>query len=266
MATASGIISPIHFMTTKKIILVVTIIIFIVIVVIGFNSRDTSTQPKPEEVTDVQEVSTYDPMNIVLDFYDEWLAAIESTSTDPYLSGLIHEPLLSQGLREKLAKPLGSQEKDPVVCQSPIPSRFNGKQVYDRPDETQIVVFTKDQPTAGQAIVTVRHLNGGSYIEDISCSKEFDEPSEFNFEHEGNLLKSVPAPYDSNYWHLVYTQDSVPGYAVPLFFNAESTCTDTSGIEAVCDEGQFIEAQKVMVRGNMTESGLDVVELEFTER
>jgi len=83
--------------------------------------------------------------------------------------------------------------------------------------------------------------------------------------YEGNLLKSVPPPYDPNYWHLVYAQNGTLGYVVPLFFSAMSMCTDIRGNESVCDPSQFIEVQKVMLRGDMTELGVEVKQLEFIQ-
>ena len=213
----------------------------------------------------MQAVSTDDPIDVVLDFYGDWLDAVRSTSTDPYQAGLTNEPLLSPTLQNKLDNPPAEQLKDPVLCQDPIPTKIRSKRLYEKPDEVQFVVFSKEQPLAGQAIILARRLNDGWYIEDIECSREFDEPREFTFEYEGNLLKSVPPPYDPNYWHLVYSQDSVPGYAVPLFFSAESMCTDSNGTESICDENQFTETQKVMLHGNMTELGVDVMKLEFVE-
>lgn len=252
-------------MTPKKIILVVIAIILIAVVIIWFNIKNTRTQPKTEKATDVQAVSTYDPIDVVLDFYSDWLDAVQSTSTDPYQAGLTNEPLLSPALRDKLNNPPSEQLRDPVLCQDPLPTKIRSKRLYEKPDEIQFVVFSKEQPLAGQAIILARKLNNGWYIEDIKCSREFDEPREFTFEYEGNLLKSVPPPYDPNYWHLVYSQDGTPGYAAQLFFGAESICINPNSTKTVCDEKQFTETQKVMLHGNMTESGVDVMKLEFIE-
>ena len=263
---ASVQICSIDLMVNKKIIVGVAVLVFLTVVIsLSLKEFKTDTEIKPIEATEIQQVSTDDPIDIVLDFYGDWLDAVQSTSTDPYQLGLVDEPLLSPELRSKLSNPFEDQLKDPVVCQDPIPEKIRSKRLYELPDEVQIVVFSKEQPLAGQAIATIRRLNDGWYIEDIECSREFDEPREFTFEYEGNLLKSVPPPYDPNYWHLVYSQDGTPGYAVPLFFSTDSQCTDVNRVAAMCDPNQFTETQKVMLRGNMTELGVEVKQLEYIE-
>lgn len=258
-------------MKNKKIIIGAVLAVILIAIVIGLslNGSNPSTQLKPgvesEESVATQEVSTDDPIDVVLDFYGEWLDALQSTTTDPYQLGIVNEPLLGQDLRAKLAEPLEAGVKDPVLCQDSVPTKLNSKQLYETPEEVQISVFSREQPMAGQAIVTVASLNEGWYIKDISCSREFDEPREFTFETEGNLLKSVPPPYDSNFWHIVYAQNGTQGYAAPLFFSEESVCTDSNGTESVCDTSKFTEAEKVMVQGNMSESGVDVVQLNVVQ-
>ena len=253
-------------MKDKKImLLVVLILVAVALLVVGY-LKVTSTTSSPDGALDGQEVSSDDPLDIVSDFYGEWLDTVRSNSTDPQQLGLAQNPILSQELRTKLTEVSGEEEIDPVLCQNPIPEKVNSKSIFSLPDQEQFIVFSKDQREAGQAVVTLQGLNDGWFIQDITCSLgESGVEREFTFEFQGNLLKSVPPPYDPNLWHLVYTRDDVPGHAIPLFFNTENTCTDISGSEATCDEGQFIDAQKVMLRGNMTEAGVEVKQIEFIE-
>jgi hypothetical protein len=249
----------------KKQILIGSVVLAILITVgLLFTNKNSYMPQDPATVTQV--VSQDEPVDIVLDFYSKWLAALQSSSTDPYQSDIVHEPLLSQALREKLQRSsMAAGGKDAVICQNPIPEKVQAKILYERPGDVQIIVFSKEQRLAGQAVVTTRRLGEGWYIDSLECSKEFDEPGEFSFEHEGNLLKAVPPPYDSNVWHFVYAQNGVNGYVVPLFFGNESLCIDLAGNEATCDENNFTNADKVTIRGDMTEAGLTVKRVEYSQ-
>ena len=249
----------------QKIIIISVVAAVVLAVVFGLSFTNKKSVSIPSEILVTQITSTDDPIDVVLDFYGDWLDAVQSTSTDPYQEGLPNEPLLSPALRDKLNNPPSDQLKDPVLCQDPLPTKIRSKRLLEKPDEMQFVIFSKEQPLAGQAIATTRKLNDGWYIDDIYCAREFDEPREFTFEYEGNLLKSVPPPYDPQNWHLVYAREGVNGDAVPLFFSAESMCTDQGGIEAVCNEAELTETQKVMLRGNMTDLGVEVKKLQFLE-
>lgn len=252
-------------MKKQNIIIGIVILVILIVAVLVLTNKGSETTSDTSLADQI--VSQEEPVDIVLDFYTRWLDALHSSSSNPYESDLVNEPLLSQALREKLqGSSLAAEgEKDAVICQNTIPEKINAKILYERDEDVQIIVFSKEQRLAGQAVITTRALNDGWYIDSIECSKEFDEPGEFSFENDGNLLKSVPPPYDPNTWHLVYAQNGVNGYVVPLFFSEESICTDANGTESVCDQNNFTDAQKVTVRGNMTEAGLDVKRVEYRE-
>lgn len=206
------------------------------------------------------------PINIALDFYEPWLNALKSTSTNPYQSGLAKADVLSQQLRDKLVASEGhdSAEVDPVTCQLAVPEKFRTKTLYELEDKAQLLVLAKDKDLTGQAVVTLIHLNEGWYIDDISCSNgEVPPEREFTFEKEGLLLKSVVAPLDPKYWHIIYEENGQFGHAAPLFFSSESTCTDTDGNTGACEPDKFMETSKAVIKGQMTESGVDVVNLEL---
>ncbi len=243
-------------------LIIVGILALIVIVVLAdsiFNDKNTNTG---EEDLSNQEVSTEEPFDIVLDFYEQWLEAKLSTTTDPYQLGLESYPILSETLQDKLA---GGQadtdsEVDPVLCQISIPEKIKVKSVFELENQIQFVVLpARNDVLTGQAIVTLDKLNEGWYIKDISCSSGESAPErEFSFEKDGYLLKSVPPPLDSQYWHIVFEENGQNGHAAPLFFSEESVCIDAGGNENTCDPGQFTDATAATVQGQMIEAGVNV--------
>jgi hypothetical protein len=215
-----------------------------------------------------QQVSRLDVVDTTRGFYDEWLLALREPKTaEPNLKTLSKSPILSKELRSKIKKAQKSGEVDPVLCQSVIPEEISMRRVYMGEDEVQMLITSKDTSVTEQALVVLKSLNEGWYIDDIRCSLgEFAPEREFSFEKEGFLLKdSVPAPYNSKNWHLVFEQDGQMGYVVPLLFDGESECTSLDGTKSVCDTSTFAEALKVVVKSQMTERGAEVKYLEFVK-
>lgn len=211
-----------------------------------------------------QEVSAADPLNIVLDFYESWLAAALSTSTDPYREGLTKEPLLSPELRKHILSDRKRTEADidPVLCQAIIPPEISARPVSQTETMAEVLVLPRRTENPAQAVVKLTRLNEGWYIEDIRCTLgEIGPEREFSFDKEGNLLKSVPAPLNSQYWHLVFEENGQPGHFAPLFFTSASACVTLEGIEGTCDQSQFADAMKAKVQGEMTETGVQVKRL-----
>lgn len=212
----------------------------------------------------VTEIPLGDPLDAAADFYGEWLDAARSTSTDPYQAGLATAPVLSEVVRVKLATAqLDESTIDPVFCQEELPRRVRLKPVFAQDTEAQYMVLP-DEVVPDRAMVTVRAVDGDWQITDISCiSAEQGEEREFTFERTGNLLKSVPPPLDPEYWHIVFEENGQQGHAAPLFFDPTSVCVSESGTESVCDPSTFVEAAKVTVQGQMTESGVEVKRVQF---
>lgn len=237
----------------------------VVIIIITWVFLKTSqTGPQTSDGSNTQEVSTDDPIDIVLDFYDLWLEAVQSTSTNPFQLELATRPILSKSLSDKLKE--NQTGLDPVLCQSVIPQQITARSIFKQQDKTQVLVMAKDKTVTEQAIVTLKQQNGGWYIDDIMCSPgEFAPTREFSFEKEGSLLKSVPLPLDPQYWHIVFEENGELGHAVPLFFDEESRCLSIELVEATCIPDQFTETKKVYVYGQMTELGVEVKRLEFRE-
>ena len=213
-----------------------------------------------------QEVSMDEPVDIVLDFYRPWFEALQSPDTDPYEAGLASAALLGSELRERLKDAKGQSEVDPVLCQSSVPSKILTRVVYENENGAQILVTAPQKESTEQALVTLTRLNDGWYISDISCSPgEFAPDREFSFEREGHLLKSVPEPLNSDYWHLVYEENGQPGHVAPLFFDSQSMCTTPDGNTSVCNPDNFIEPSKAFVQGQLTETGVEVSRVELRE-
>lgn len=215
-----------------------------------------------------QEVEMYDPVDVVLFFYQPWLNARISTSTDPYAEGLDKYPILSRELRKRLSKTKGQPEGevDPVLCQTSVPTRISSRTLYESEDKSEILILAKDEGLDGQAVVTLNRLNDGWYIDQIRCAPgEFAPQREFSFEKEGYLLKSVLPPLDPQYWHLVFEENNQLGHVAPLYFSDESVCILSNGDEGVCDTSRFVEATKTTVYGEMNEYGVDVKKLEFSK-
>jgi len=216
-----------------------------------------------------QQVSSLDATDTVGDFYDGWLKAVKDPTSTPSQSDLAKSPILSKALRDNLKKTLKQSPAvlDPVLCQTVIPEEISTRTVYENTEKAQILVMSRDKKVTEQALVTLNRYNDGWYINDILCSPgEFAPEREFSFESEGFLLKaSIPSPYNSKNWHLVFEENGQNGNVVPLFFDSESQCTSLDGSKSVCNPAQFTEATKVFVRGQMTERGVSVNRQEFVK-
>ncbi len=252
-------------MTSKyKILIVGGVVAILLIGGILYNllfvSKKTTDPVLAEQAT-----STDEPIDIALDFYASWLDAVKSTSTNPYQSNLDTNPLLSKNLSAALtrAKDRPTSEKDPVICQTVIPDRVGGKVLVSLADTTQVIVKSRDKLVTDQTIITLNRLNDGWFIDNISCSSGEVAPiTEFSFDKEGFLLKSVPPPLDPNFWYIIFEENNQQGHHVPLNFTSESTCIEIDGTSAPCDTSKFYDAQKVHVYGEMSESGATVKRLE----
>ncbi len=243
-------------MKNKKIILVILMVLVVLSLILFFL--------KDKEVGQ-QEVSMESPIDIVLDFYDPWLASRNSVDTNPYKEGLNDSMILSKDLRNKIFKAKGNSDTDldPVLCQSVIPSSISARTVYEQEEKAQILILARDEGLDGQAIVSLNKLNGGWYINDIECSAgEFGPPREFTFEREGVLIKDSTLEFNSEYWHILFVENNEVSL-VPLFFNGESICILSDKEEEICKPEKFEEEKTVTVYGDMSETGATVKKLEF---
>lgn len=243
------------YMKNKKIITISLIVIILIAVIIFTIAKNASKQ----------EVAMGDPVDIVTDFYNPWLEAVKSETTDPYTEGYSKSPILSKELRKKIAEAQGAEEYlDPVVCQTVVPEKIATRTVHESETDVQILITARKSESTQQAIVDLKALNGGWYIEDINCSPgEFAPEREFSFDREGALIKdSIPAPFNPEHWHIVFEENGELGHVAPLFFDADSVCVDKKGNESECDTSTFFEAMNVSVKGQMSESGVQVKRFE----
>jgi hypothetical protein len=243
----------------KKITIIGLVVVLIMVGILGWFFMNKSSE---------QQVSKLDVIDTVGNFYDTWLAAEKDGAVEPNQATLAKSPILSKTLRDKLKEAVKQNvTPDPVLCQTVIPEDISLRLVREDAEKAEVLVTSKDTKVTEQAIITLLRLSDGWYINDIRCSLgEFEPEREFTFEREGYLLKgSVPKPYDSKNWHLVFEENGKQGHVAPLFFNAESQCTNLDGSKAVCKPDQFTEATKVLIRGDMSERGATVKQLEFVK-
>ena len=81
---------------------------------------------------------------------------------------------------------------------------------------------------------------------------------EFSFERTGNLLKSDVAPLDPDLWYIVFEENGEKGHVAPLYFDDTSMCKAADGSEVVCNPDQFTNAADAVVKGEMSEAGVQV--------
>lgn len=222
----------------------------------------------PETELDSEEVFIKEPIDVVLDFYEPWHDALQSTTTNPYELNLVNDTTLSGAVQEYIKKEAENDTAtvDPVMCQTTVPEKIGAKYVYQLEDTAQVIVLPRGVTVPERAIITLELQDTAWQIIDIVCvSGESAPVREFSFVQTGNLLKNVPAPLDSQYWHIVFEEDGEAGHTAPLFFGPQSTCVLSEGTEQVCDTSTLYEAAAVTVKGEMTEAGVDVIQLQFLE-
>ena len=155
----------------------------------------------------------------------------------------------------------------PELCQSKIPTAEMVRTIYERGNEAQVLVTSKDKSNTTQAVVKLNKGNSGWEISNIKCSAgEFAPEKEFSFENEGYLIKtSVPKPYNSKNWHLVYEQNGQTGNVTPLIFDAKSECIALDATKSTCKPDKLTELTKVRIKGQLTERGALVTQLEVVK-
>jgi hypothetical protein len=231
-----------------------------------FRDRLYSPSPTTEDNTKALE----DPLDVTLDFYNQWLAESKSTTTNPFQSGLLNSPLLSAEVRTQIENSNAKKKEgdiDPVLCIPNPPKRVGGKILQSQDGRAVILMLPRSQltKTNHQAIVSLTVVDGKWQITKLDCLEGESAPEkEFTFEKTGFLVKeSIEPPYSKDSWHLVYEQETQPGYVVPLTFTAESVCIGTDGSESVCNPSELKEVTKVLIQADMTETGAIVKRMTF---
>ena len=246
----------------------VSLVIFILLAAAAlFIFRDKFIAPAPVIESPV---ALEDPLDLTLDFYNQWLADTKSTTTNPFQSGLINSPFLSLEVRTQIEKANAKKKDgdvDPLLCIPDAPKRVGGKTLQSQNDKAVILMLPRGQEvkTNHQAVVGLTVVDSKWQITKLDCLEgESAAEKEFAFEKTGFLVKkSIKPPYSKDSWHLVYEQETQPGYVVPLTFTAESVCIGTDGSESACDPSQLEEVTKVLIQADMTETGAIVKRLTF---
>jgi len=208
-----------------------------------------------------------DPVDVTLDFYESWLEARKNGPNEPFTAGMLDYAQVSPDLKAHLKTfegQLTDETEDPVLCQIGVPDGLRTKPVFKQDESAQMLVMSKG--ATGQAVVSLEAKNGLWRISDISCGNgETGPQGEYSFEKSGFLLKQVPAPLDSNYWHLVFEEAGVLGHAVPLFIGDDSVCVQKDGTEVACNDDVLKETTPALVKGEMTETGVQVKRIELID-
>lgn len=240
----------------KKIIVLGLIVLVAVMAFLTLQKNGGSQQTE-----DAAAIPTSDPLDDITGFYNEWLDALQSTSTDPVAAGLLDSPVLTPKMKEslKIAVEEGG-ELDPVLCQTAIPEKIGAKLITRKDATAKVMVIARGEKMPGQSLASLVPQDGIWAIDEIKCAygEMPPEQGEFSFEREGQLLHSVPPPLDPEHWYIVYESEGVMGYTAKLIFDEESKCTDTDGVTGACDPNTFEETAPAFVQGEMSEAGLMV--------
>lgn len=210
-----------------------------------------------------------DPINVTLDFYEAWLEARKADPNGPFQKGLLDYEQVGPELRDHLKGfegQLTAESDDPVLCQNGVPEGLRTVPVFQQDAAAQILVMSTTKGQSGQAVVSLAAKDGLWRITDISCGNAESGPKgEYSFDKSGFLLKQVPAPLDSKYWHLVFEEAGVLGHAVPLFIDDNSVCVAKDGTTGPCNDDILKETAPARVMGEMSESGVNVKRIEMVD-
>lgn len=210
-----------------------------------------------------------EPVDVTLGFVEAWLNAKTAGENEPFTQNLLDYEQVSPELREKLKGfdgKLGGGAEDPVLCQTAIPEGLRTLPIFKQDESAQVLIMSTTKGQTGQAVVTLEGRNNVWRIKDITCGNAEQAPKgEFSFDRTGFLLKQVPAPLDSKYWHLVFEEAGVLGHAVPLFMDESTVCVKQDGSNGACNEETLKETAPARVMGELSETGVVVKRLEMVE-
>ena len=250
--------------TNIKYILIGVIVLLVAVAAWWFTQSKSSSTEDEVELRGVEG----EPVDIALDFYEAWLRASKSTSTNPFPEVVNNSEALSVKLSERLLEIINNpteDQVDPVLCQASLPEKFRVKTIFEKEETVQLMILAKDKESKGQAVVDLKAHDNLWEITDITCLFGETAPpqGEFSFDKEGQLLKSVPPPLNPDYWHLVFEENGQFGHTVPLLLDENSECTKANGEKSVCTEDMLTQTVTVRVQGDMEEAGLKVKKIQF---
>lgn len=250
----------------KKIIILAILALVVATSVFFISQRDDVTETQQRYVSG-------EPLDLVLTMANDWQVNLSATSTENQLSleefinNDLFDPETRQELLEQTEVPVFDPPLDVIFCQANVPPRLVGRTVLETPTKSQVMVVARgsEERSPYQAIVSLDGNGEGAWvITGIECVQGETAPDvEFTFDREGYLLKSVPAPYQTGEWHVVFEQDGQMGYVAPLAFDSDSICIDLTGNETTCDPNSLQEPLPALVQGEMTEVGITVKRVTF---
>ncbi len=202
------------------------------------------------------------PMRVTMEFYNQWLEERKSTTTTPYESGLLQSTALTDEVRSQIERAHKNRKRgdvDPVLCLSKIPNKIDGDEISTTDNKAVVTVKPRDKSitTEQQAVVSLTLVGDQWLITKLDCMVgEMMVEKEYDFEKSGVLLKdSIEPPYSKENWHLIYEQETVAGFVVPLTFDGGSVCVQSDKTEAPCDTSKLTETTNVFIQATMTETG-----------
>lgn len=249
-------------MNKKLILLLLAVAVVVGLVLMSLRVSNTVDQ----NLNQNSEVAG-DPLDEVTDFYNDWFDARQSTATDPYTLGLALDARLATSVQEYIQAADKNAEKDPVLCLTQLPPRIGAKPVFKLDNSAQFVVLARGVGgvTPDRAVVDLETVGGAWLITKIECiSGESAPEREFAFERTGYLLKYNEPPLDPNTWYIVYEENGEDGHIAPLFFTETSLCVNAGGEESVCQPDNFTNAIEATVKGGMSEAGVEVKRIEYS--
>lgn len=241
-------------------------LILVVLAVVALSMKgDSNTED------DAPQIIEGNPTDATMDFVSAWANARRDPATDPYQKGLLDYYAVSPTLRtalEEAQETFSVSGIDPVLCQSSVPDRIRTKTVAITDNTAQIMILAKGELTVPIGIAKLGPVDGEWKILEIDCdvSERGPEIGEYNFEKNGRLLKdSVKPPLDPNNWYLIYERDGVMGYTAQITMTDTTVCTKLDGTEITCGGEEFYETMNVDIKGNMSETGVEVVAITIIE-
>jgi hypothetical protein len=247
--------------------IITTTIIFALLIIgaaLVFNNTQFFSNLSPSK----EPVKRETPIRVTMEFYNQWLEQRKSTTTSPYESGLLQSTVLTDEVRSQVERAHKNRKRgdvDPVLCLLKLPNKLDGEEISTTENKAVVTVRPRDKniTTEHQAVVSLTLVGDTWLITKLDCMVgEMMAEKEHDFEKRGQLLKeSIEPPYSKEQWHLIYEQETVPGFVTPLTFNAESVCVGSDKSAKVCDPATLLEATNVFIQASMTENGAVVEQL-----
>lgn len=244
---------------TSIIVIVVTIFAALLFAASFFGSN--SFVLNENRLTDPVE----DPIDVSLGLANRWLDNIKATTSTPLPSFLTAEANVSAQTKAELELAV-DESIDPLLCQTTTPGRVGAKSIYVTDTEAQVMILARGiDKNPNLAVYTLTLGDEAWLISDISCSAGEGgmQTDEYTFVQTGRLAQaSVPEPYNSSVWHVLFTGETDSVKIVPLMFDQTSQCGSASAY-TTCDTSRFAEGGLVRVQADMTEEGAMVRRLEI---